>query len=131
MKKHSVNGCNRCSIFLDKFFPHSPKLKVNKSVKAELMESIEELFTALKVDNVMIENELEVTVASFAADFIKMCDEIKSDKDIVELWHIDPEIASKLFDLFNEVVFGILDIVTYDQDSESDSDVLDESTDDE
>ena len=47
------------------------------------------------------------------------------------MWHIDPEIASKLFDLFNEVVFGILDIVTYDQDSESDSDVLDESTDDE
>ena len=53
-----------------------------------------------------MEGNLSVTVASFIKDFIKTVDEVKDEKDIVELWHIDPVIAQNLFMLFREVVFG-------------------------
>ena len=91
-----------------------------------------ELFGAMGMDSVMIENELKVTVTSFAKDFLKMTDELKSKDDIVGLWHIDPIVAGKLFDLFNEVVFGVLDENhEASGESDSDSDILDESTDSE
>ena len=55
-----------------------------------------------------MEGDLSVTVKSFVKDFIKTIDEVKDEKDIVELWHIDPVIAQNLFTLFREVVFGDL-----------------------
>ena len=132
MKQHSVQGCDKCSAFLAKFLPHNPKFRVSKSVGTELKESIKELFAAMKMDSVLIENELKVTVTSFAKDFLKMTDEVKTENDIVRLWHIDTFVAKKLFDLFNEVVFGVLDYSSNSSgDSESDSDNLDESTDEE
>ena len=73
-----------------------------------------------------------MTVSSFANDFLKMTDEFKTKEDIVELWHIDPIVAGKLFYLFNEVVFGVLDDYQENSgESDTDSDILDESTDSE
>ena len=131
MKQHSLDGCDHCFGFLAKFFPQKPKVRVSKSVGAELKESIVDLFTAMRMDCVLIENDLKVTLSSFAKDFIKMADEIKSKDDIVSLWHIDPLVARKLFDLFNEVVFGVVDTSDVSDVSDSDSDVADESTDSE
>ena len=132
MKQHSLDGCDKCSTFLAKFFPLNQKVKVSKSVGAELKESIVELFGAMGMDSVLIENELKVTVSSFANDFLKMTDEFKTKEDIVGLWHIDPIVAGKLFDLFNEVVFGVLDDYQENSgESDTDSDILDESTDSE
>ena len=90
-----------------------------------------ELFGAMGMDSVLIENELKVTISSFAKDFLKMADELKTKEDIVELWHIDPIVAEKLFNLFNEVVFGVLDDAYNDnrEESDSESDVIDESSD--
>ena len=131
MNQHRLNGCDRCSTFLAKFFPLNQKVKVTKSVGAELKESIVELFGAMGMDSVLIENELKVTISSFAKDFLKMADELKTKEDIVELWHIDPIVAEKLFNLFNEVVFGVLDDAYNDnrEESDSESDVIDESSD--
>ena len=52
-----------------------------------------------------MEDELEVSTASFIKDLIKMLDEIKVAGDIVEMWHIDPRVAEKVFDIFEEVIF--------------------------
>ena len=52
-----------------------------------------------------MEDELEVNTDSFIKDLIKMLDEIKVAGDIVEMWHIDPRVAEKVFDIFKEVIF--------------------------
>ena len=82
----------------------------------------------------MVEGELSVSTASFTKDFLKNIDEVRCEKDIVELWHIEPAIAHNLFLLFNEVVFG--DIATSEgiedtteDEADIDSDVYDDSTD--
>ena len=93
-------------MFLEKYFPHDQKLKVTKSVAVELKQAIEELFAALGLDTILMEGELAVTTSSFAKDFIKLIDEVKDERDIMELWHIESSIAHELFLLYKEVVYG-------------------------
>ena len=106
IKQHGLDGCTRCEEFLDKYFPHDQKLKVRKSVAIELKQAIEELFDALGLDRILMEGELAVTTSSFAKDFIKLIDEVKDERDIMELWHIEFSLAQELFLLFKEVVYG-------------------------
>ena len=35
-----------------------------------------------------------------------MLDEVKTASDIVEIWHIDPNVAARVFELFDEVILG-------------------------
>ena len=92
-----------------------------------------ELFTALKMDYLLVESELEVKTQNFIKDCIKMCDEVKTEQSIVDIWHIDPLVAEKLFMLFNEVIFGEFEnsLECDDEDDSSSlySDVLDQSSD--
>ena len=133
MRRHSLDGCKDCASFFEKFFPINPNPKVSKSVIADLKDAIEELFAALRINTILVENELKVTTKSFIIDFVKMVDEVKSDKDIVDIWHIDAKIAHQLFQVLTEVVLDDTDIVVVSDDnveaSDSDSDVLDISTD--
>ena len=136
IKQDSLDGCEKCSYFLAKYFAPQSTRKVTKSVAANLKEAIEELFSALGLDTLMVEGELSVSTASFTKDFLKNIDEVRCEKDIVELWHIEPAIAHNLFLLFNEVVFG--DIATSEaiedtteDEADIDSDVYDDSTDNE
>ena len=85
---------------------------------------------------VVIEDELEVTTESFIKDFVKVLDEVRSENDLVEMWHLNPSVAHKVFMLFQEVVFGGPDFSvdnydTSDDELISDSDVLDLSSTDE
>ena len=107
---------------------------MRKSVAVDLKEAIEELFDALGFDNIMMEGDQSVSVKSFIKDFIKTVDEVKNEKDIVELWRIDPVIAQNLFMLFKEVVFGELEACetvedTSDDGPEVESDEFDELSD--
>ena len=107
---------------------------MRKSVAVDLKEAIEELFDALGFDNIMMEGDQSVSVKSFIKDFIKTVDEVKNEKDIVELWHIDPVIAQNLFMLFKEVVFGEVEACetfedTIDDGPEVESDEFDELSD--
>ena len=107
---------------------------MKKSIASSLKEAFEELFEDLNVDTVLVEGELEVTTKEFVKDFIYMCDEVKSAKDIVETWHVEHILAETLFSLFSEVIFGSAscDYIDTDFDSEleyCDSDFLDQSTD--
>ena len=85
------------------------------------------------MDYLLVESDLEVKTQNFIKDFIKMCDEVKTEQSIVDMWHIDPLVAEKLFLLFKEVIFGEIDS-TLECDDEDDnssqySDVLDQSSD--
>ena len=106
MKQHSTNGCEKCDTFLNKFFPADSYLKVRKSVVSELREALEELFGALRTEFLLLENEVEISSRSFIKDFIKMSDEVRSEKDIIEIWHVDPTTAFNIFMVFEEVLFG-------------------------
>ena len=137
IKQHSGDGCSKCSDFIDRFFTQkNAKLKVSKTLAAELIEALEELFTALRMEVVVIEDELEVTTESFIKDFVKVLDEVRSENDLVEMWHLNPSVAHKVFMLFQEVVFGGPDfsVDSYDTSDDeliSNSDVLDLSSTDE
>ena len=117
VKRHSVKGCETCSNLLDKYFPPNCNPKLKKSVISELKEAMGELFAALGADTLLVEGELEVTAKNFVKDFLKMSDEVNTESDIIEMWHIDKTVAHKIFMLFNEVVFGDL----YDSDDDSDT----------
>ena len=107
---------------------------MKKSVTSSLTEAFEELFEALNMDTVLVESELKITTKEFVKDFLHMCDEVKSAKDIVETWHVDSVLAKTLFSLFSEVVFGGASYDHSDTDFPTDleycdSDFLDQSTD--
>ena len=106
IQQHGLNGCDRCSDLIEKYFHHDKKVKVTKSMAVELKLAIEELLAARGLDTLLIEGELDVTIPSFAKDFVKCIDEIEGHNDIVEMWHIDPSLASELFLLFKEIVYG-------------------------
>ena len=130
IQQHGLGGCETCSEVMEKYFPCKTKFKVSKSVAIELKLAIEELFAALGMDTLLIEGELGVTISSFAKDFIKCIDEIRSDNDIVEMWRIDPSIARELFLLFNEVIYGDQVVESYEEDEYiSEPDEVDESSD--
>ena len=97
IRRHRDEGCPSCSLFMTTYFSSSCTKKIRKSAAAELKTAIEKLFEALGIDNLLVENNLEIPVPSFIKDFIYMCDEIHSELDIVDFWHIDLSIALKVY----------------------------------
>ena len=125
IKQHSADGCHNCELFLNKFFSQNPLKKFSKSVAFELKEALEELFVTLQMDTLLVEGDLVITTKGFIKDFIKMCDEIKTKEDIIEMWHIDEAIALNVILLFHEVINEDLgDILSCDDsDDESETDL--------
>ena len=81
----------------------------------------------MRLDTLSVENELKVTTKNFIKDFLKMSAEIKTEEDIVNIWHVEPSVAKMVFQLFSEIVFGDLDdtLDVEDESGESDPDELD------
>ena len=104
IKRHSNDGCQECYQLIHTYFPTISKSRIKKSVASQLKEALKELFEALGVVTLLIENELDINVDDFIRDFIRMCDEIKSDTDIVNLWHVDSLVASDVYKLFIEIL---------------------------
>ena len=71
IKQHSENGCAQCTDFLDKYIPQKSKLKVTKSVALDLTEGLKELFTALRLEYLLIEKQFRVKIDHFIKDFIR------------------------------------------------------------
>ena len=61
----------QCSSFLDTFIPQKSTIKVNKSVAADLTDGLKELFSALRLDHLLIENQFKVKIDNFIKDFIR------------------------------------------------------------
>ena len=64
----------------------------------------EELFEAMDLKEVKVEDDLSMSTSSFLTDFIHMIDEIKGPSDIVQLWHVDGTIADQMYDVMQEVI---------------------------
>ena len=105
IQSHSmVDGCLSCSEFLRQFFPAKKRLKVTRTVAIELKDAMSDLFSDLNLDKILIEKELEVSPISFTKDFIKNIDEVRSEEDIVRIWHIEQSLAKKIYMLLNDVI---------------------------
>ena len=133
IRNHSDEGCSRCTGFIQTYFTQNTKTKVSKAAVTDLTDALEELFDALKMNTILVEDELEVSTAAFIKDFKKNRDEIKAAADIVDMWHVDCEVAEKVFQIFDEVVFGdqvsFIESDSVDEKIDSDSDNLDLSSD--
>ena len=128
IRKHSEDGCRSCIEFLNNFFPPISKLKLRNSVSSELKAALRELFTAMEVSSIKVEEKLDLNVASFIVDFVRVLDEIREPNDIVKLWHVSYETAKKIFSIFNAVTNTQFDEDPCDFDSESSKDEFDDSS---
>ena len=115
------------------FLPDIGEHKVSKSVSSDLKESLTDLFIAMKIDTIMVEDDLAVPVKNFIKDFVKVIDEVRTEQDIVSMWHIDPTVAKKVFMLLNDVIYEQFNECDSEHKEEEDSDieydVLDENSD--
>ena len=134
---HAEGGCSNCIEFLESYMPSKEaKIKLSKSVAKDLKESLLELFQALSLKEVKIEDHLSVSHESFICDFIRMIDEIKNPSDICQMWRVNAELAGWIFSTVQEVLYSDVYILEEEsfEDTEVDEyqdDVSDESSEDE
>ena len=65
-----------------------------------------ELFAAMAVKELKVESDLVLSPINFINDFIKVIDEVKTASDIVRIWHVSPDVASRVFSIFHDVLYG-------------------------
>ena len=111
IRSHSDEGCDQCILFLKTFFPTTHSFKLSKPVARELKSALKDLFMAMEISEIRVENELEIDCCSFIGDLLKVLDEINQPADIVRFWHISEELAIKIF----SIVYAVL----HDEDSAS------------
>ena len=100
-------------------------------MKSELRAGLWELFEALEIGTILVEETLELTVSSFTEDFIKTVDEITEPEDIVKLWHISVDMAQYIFSILNDVMNSKLaDLVCEEREGLEESDSFDASSSD-
>ena len=71
-----------------------------------LKDALKELFDSMGVTTLLVESSLEIPVNGFILDFLKMCDEICCEEDIIEFWHIQHDVARAVYAVFHEVLHG-------------------------
>ena len=103
---HADEGCFSCKELLDTFLPSASSLKLSKSVSSEIKSALGELFAAMSVKQIQVENELVLSTSSFTEDVVKNIDEINSAEDIVKIWHVSSDVAMKVFSILTEVIYG-------------------------
>ena len=124
---HANQGCSTCKDFLGTFLPLRTSKKLSKSVSSELKSAIEELFAAMSVKVLQVESDLVLGIASFVKDFLKNVDEVNDSEDIIRIWHINSDVAKKVFSIMYEVLHGEEDLSeASDSSSDESSDVFDE-----
>jgi hypothetical protein len=128
MTLHRSEGCNSCAKFLSTFFPPNIILKRSMSVKNELKGGLRELFEAMEVTALPVENSLEVGISSFIGDLIRVIDEIQEPLDVVKRWHVPYDMAEKIVAVLNEVLNIEMGNYCSDSDSEDSVDEFDISS---
>ena len=81
-------------------------MKVTKSVTSEIQEALSELFSVCEISCIKVENKLEVSCNSFIGDLLRVVDELKQPSDIVRFWHIETDLAVKVFSVLYDVLFS-------------------------
>ena len=100
---------------------------MSKSVASGIKGALVELFEALNMETISVEKDLKVNTRGFIKDFIKVIDEIKTEEDIVSIWHIDPVVAARVFSLLKDVLSepDELDLTVEQKDVPGEPDELD------
>ena len=106
IRRDSQDGCQDCNLFLDRFFPKVSKVKMTKTVSSEIKEALSELFSVCEISYIKVENKLEVSCNNFIGDLLKVVDELKQPSDIVRFWHIETDLAVKVFSVLYDVLFS-------------------------
>ena len=75
----------------------------SKSVKREIKQSLEDLFAALNISSIDIDGCIMLSSSTFVNDVLKILDEIRTPRDIVDTWHIPFSIACRIFSVIEEV----------------------------
>ena len=121
---HADEGYSSCKEFLDTFLPASTSQKLSKSVSSEIKSALEELFAAMSVKLIQVENDLVLSISSFSKDVVKNADEINNAEDISRIWHVSSDVALKVFSILTEVIYGdeISDSGSSSDESEDDFD---------
>ena len=78
-----------------------------------------ELFATLGIDLIPVEQSLNIPVAQFVKDLLKVMDEIQVPMDIVNTWHIADRTACMVFNVIDEILF--MNAEDYATDYESDN----------
>ena len=103
---HAEEGCSSCRDFHETFFPTRSSPRLSKPVSAELRCALKELFTVMAVKEIKVESSLSLGIANFVNDVVKVVDELKTEEDISQRWHVSEEIARKVFSTLNDVLYG-------------------------
>ena len=107
IKSHADEGCSDCLHFIKQFFPSKASpIKIKKSVYHEIKEALTELFLAMKTSKLRVEYDLKIDCSAFICDFLRVVDEIRCSEDIVKLWHIEKNIADKVFSILVDVLLS-------------------------
>ena len=106
IKTHSEGGCQECEQFLERFCTEVTQVKLSKSVASELKEALAELFMAMELRYIKVEFQLEVDCKDFTQDLLRCVDEIRNPSDIVRFWHVESDLAAKVFSVLYDVLFG-------------------------
>ena len=121
IKLHSKDGCTKCSNFLIQFFPVKSNLKRKKSVYTELKNALHELFQVLNISSLRVESELNLECKSFVKDFLRVVDEIRCCDDIVKFWHIDADVAARVYSVLECVISSEFCVASTEYESEKES----------
>ena len=92
---------------------------MKKSVAKELDTALIEMFSAMKISSLKVENNLSLDISNFIKDLKKTLDEIHSAKDIAQCWHISKRVAEHVFAVIKEVVFGDPDDLEWESENEN------------
>ena len=65
---------------------------------------------------------MTVPVSSFIEDFLKHVDEIRSEDDVVRIWHVEKSLALKLFSLLEDIFAATSEVSYAPDNSDSESD---------
>ena len=66
--------------------------------------ALTDLFSALELSNIRVENDLSLDCKSFIKDLLRVVDEVHCSQDIVRFWHIDKSVAVKIFSVLQSVL---------------------------
>lgn len=102
---------------------------MKKSVDRELENALFELFSVLDLSTVLVKDNLEIDISNFVRDIKRVIDEIKQAKDLARMWHISEDLASKIFNVIHEVLFGLDDEISDDDEESEDTEETDDTED--
>ena len=106
INSHAEEDCSVCRDFLETFLPTISSRALSKPVSAELRCALKELFNVMAVKEIKVESSLSLGIENFVNDVLKVVDELKTEEDIVQSWHVSEKIAKKVFSTLDDVLYG-------------------------